>query len=137
MGFLNLSAWRPVGGRRIAERRATVVQSQPPRFYYDHLRDFQAVIDRYFEIHGHRPKDVAELYLWQLESEGAMDDDQRARDLADLFSYYDIEQSSLLGMVAVFPDHAGRAQSLLEARRAYRLQGQRPPEPTPVTPGLA
>ncbi len=137
MGFLNLSAWRPVGGRRIAERRATVVQSQPPRFYYDHLRDFQAVIDRYFETHGHRPKDVAELYLWQLESEGAMDDDQRTRDLADLFSYYDIEQNSLLGMVAVFPDRAGRAQELLDARRVYRMQGRRPPEPTPITPGLA
>ena len=137
MGFLNLSAWRPVGGRRIAERRATVVQSQPPKYYYDHLRDFQAIIDRYFEAHGHRPNDLADLYLWYLEREGVMDDDERARDLADLFSYYDVEQSSCLGMVAIFPDRAGRAQELLDARRAYRTQGSRPPEPTPVTPGLA
>ena len=137
MGFLNLSAWRPVGGRRLAERRATVVHAQPPRYYYDHLREFQAIIDRYFEVHGHRPRDLADLYLWYLESSGVMDDDQRAVDLADLFSYYDIEQSSLLGMIAIFPDHAGRAQELLDVRRTHRTQGSRPAEPTPVTPGLA
>jgi hypothetical protein len=137
MGFLNLSAWRPVGGRQIAERRATVANAQPPRYYYDHLREFQEMIDRYYETHGHKPRDVAELYLWQLEQEGALDNEQRAVDLADLLSYYDIEPNSLLGLVAIYPDHAARARELLDVRRLRRTQGHRPPEPVPVEAGLA
>lgn len=137
MGFLNISAWRSVGGRVLAERRSTVVNAQPPKYYYDNLRDFQAMIDRYFEERGERPQDVAQLYLWLLESEGAMDDDARALDLADLLSYYDIEPNSLLAMVSVSQDHAGRTQQLLDVRRLRRLAGHRPPQPTPVQAGLA
>ena len=40
MGFLNLSAWRPVGGKAQAERRATSVLAQPPKYYYDNIRKF-------------------------------------------------------------------------------------------------
>ncbi|HEU5318432.1 MAG TPA: hypothetical protein VFX49_20130 [Chloroflexota bacterium] len=140
MGFLNLSAWRPVGGRRVAERRARSGFAQPPKYYYDHLRDFQAMVDRYFEDHGQRPSDVAELYLWQLEQEAAGDDDAgnaRARDLADLFSYYDIEPNSLLAMVAIRPDHDRVASELLEALRIKRRQGHRPPMRIPIEVGLA
>ncbi len=137
MGFLNLSAWRSIGGRRTAERRATVANAQPARYYYENLRDFQAMIDAFFEAHGRRPQDVAELYLWQLEREGAMDNEARAADLADLFSYYDIEPSSLLGMVAIYQDHAGRRAQLLESRYLKRMQGHRNPNPTPVEAGLA
>jgi hypothetical protein len=140
MGFLNLSAWRPVGGRRVAERRARTGFAQPPKYYYDHLRDFQAIVDRYFEEHGERPTDVAELYLWQLEQEGAGDDDAgngRARDLADLFSYYDIEPNSLLAMVAIRPDHDRVASELLETLRIKRRQGHRPPMRIPIEAGLA
>src|SRR6266508_1893655 len=117
MGFLNLSAWRPIGGKRLAERRARSGFAQPPRYYYDHLRDFQAFIDNYYEEKGERPSDVAELYLWHLEKEDVSDDatgeqpsigeagaqgvsqggaEARARDVADLYSYYDIEPNSLL-----------------------------------------
>ena len=137
MGFLNLSAWRSVGGRVQAERRSTVVNAQPPKYYYDNLRDFQAMIDRYFEENAERPRDVAELYLWVLDQEGALDNDVRAADLADLLSYYDIEPNSLLAMVAVNQDHAGRTQELLEMRRVRRMQGHRMPEPTPIEAGLA
>ena len=137
MGFLNISAWRSVGGRVPAERRSTVVNAQPPKYYYDNLRDFQAMIDRYFEETGERPQDVAQLYLWLLESQGALDDDARALDLADLLSYYDIEPNSLLAMVSVNQDHAGRAQQLLEVRRLNRFSGHRPPQVVPVQAGLA
>jgi hypothetical protein len=137
MGFLNLSAWQPVGGRQVAERRATVSNAQPPRYYYDNLRDFQGIVDRFFAAHGRRPKDVAELYLWQLEQEGALDDDRRAADLADLFSYYDIEPNSLLAMVSIFPDRSIAARQLLDVRHLRRTQGHRPPEPTPIAKGLA
>ena len=140
MGFLNLSAWRPVGGKRVAERRARSGFAQPPRYYYDHLRDFQAIVDRYFEEHGTRPVDVAELYLWQLDQEGIGDQeagDARARDLADLFSYYDVEPNSLLAMVAIRPDHDRVASELLEARRTKRQQGHRPPRRIPIEAGLA
>jgi hypothetical protein len=137
MGFLNLSAWRSVGGRVPAERRATVVNAQPPRYYYENLPAFQAMIDAFFEEQGRRPKDLAELYLWQLQRTGALDDDARAADLADLFSYYDIEPNSLLGMVAIYQDRAGRARQLLETRYLLRKQGHRNPNPTPVEAGLA
>jgi hypothetical protein len=137
MGFLNLSAWRSVGGRATAERRATVVNAQPPRYYYENLRDFQAMIDAFFEEQGRRPEDVAELYLWQLRREGTLADDARAADLADLLSYYDIEPNSLLGMVAIYQDHAGRARQLLESRYLQLRQGHRNPNPTPIEAGLA
>jgi len=137
MGFLNLSAWRPVGGRRTAERRATVVHAQPMRYYYENLRDFQAMIDGFFEDAGRRPKDVAELYLWQLEREGLLENDARAADLADLFSYYDIEQNSLLGMVGITQDRDRRARQLLSSRYLKRRQGHRNPESTPIEAGLA
>ena len=137
MGFLNLSAWRPVGGRVLAERRATVSNAQPAKYYYDNLRDFQAIVDRYAAAHGHRPKDVAALYLWQLEQEGALENEQRATDLADLFSYYDIEPNSLLGMVSIFHNHAVAARQLLEVRRLRLVQGHRPARPTPIAQGLA
>ena len=74
MGFLNLSAWRPVGGKVIAERRARSGFAQPPRYYYDNLREFQALIDRYFEENGPRPTDVAEHTLWKLDQLGVTDD---------------------------------------------------------------
>ena len=122
MGFLNLSAWRPVGGRRAAERRATIALAQSPKYYYDHLGDFQAILDSYAEANGHRPKDLVELYVWELERRGAREDDERARDLADLFAYYDIEQSSLLGMVAIDSNKAMRAAKLLEARRVRLMR---------------
>lgn len=137
MGFLNLSAWRPIGGKRVAERRARSGFAQPPRYYYDNLREFQGFVDRYFEEHGHRPVDVAELYLWQLDQEGAFENDARAHDLADLFSYYDIEPNSLLGMVAVRTDHARLAQELLDARHTKTTQGRRPPRRIPSEAGLA
>jgi hypothetical protein len=137
VGFLNLSAWRSVGGHVVAERRATVVKAQPPRFYYENLRDVQAQVDRYFEDVGRRPKDVADLYLWVLKTEGALDDETRAVDLADLFSYYDIEPNSLLAMVTVNQDRPARAAALLEVRRLNRLAGHRPPQPTPIEAGLA
>lgn len=122
MGFLNLSAWQPVGGQRPAERRATVVFAQPPKYYYEHLGEFQGIIDRFFEANGRRPRDLVELYLWQLDQEGAMDNDRRAADLADLISYYDLEPNSLLGMVSIDQDKAARARKLLEARRIERIK---------------
>lgn len=137
MGFLNLSAWRPIGGKRVAERRARTGFAQPPRYYYDNLRDFQGFVDRYFEANGERPADVAGLYLWQLEQEDAFEDDDRARDLADLFSYYDIEPNSLLAMVAIRTDHARVARELLEARRVKSMLGRRPPRRIPLEAGLA
>jgi len=137
MGFLNLSAWRPIGGKRVAERRARTGFAQPSRYYYDNLRDFQVLIDRYFETLGMRPTDVAELYLWHLEQEGITQDDTRARDVADLFSYYDIEPNSLLGMVAIRTDNGRVAAELLEARRTKETQGHRPPRRIPFIAGLA
>jgi hypothetical protein len=137
MGFLNLSAWRPVGGRQVAERRARSGFAQPPRFYYEHLREFQGVIDRFFEANGRRPRDVAELYLWQLEQEGKLEDDDRARELAMRFCFYDIEPNSLLGLVAIRPDHPTVAADLLEARDFKIAQGHRPPQPIPIEAGLA
>ncbi len=122
MGFLNLSAWRPVGGSVPAERRATAAMAQSPKYYYDHLAEFQATIDRYDEVEGHRPADLAELYIWQLQQEGALDNDERALDLADLMAYYDVEQHSLLGMVSIDPDKATRARKLLEARHLYVMK---------------
>ena len=139
-GFLNLSAWRPVGGKRVAERRARSGFAQPPRYYYDNLRVFQAYVDRYFEVNGNRPSDVAELYLWQLEQEEVRDDasgEGRARDMADLFSYYDIEPNSLLAMVAIRPDHDRIGAELLEARRIKQQQGHRPPRRIPLEAGTA
>ena len=140
MGFLNLSAWRPVGGKVIAERRARSGFAQPPRYYYDNLREFQALIDRFFEQHGRRPQDVAELYLWhldQLEVGDGEDGDAKARELASFFCYYDIEPNSLLAMVAIRPDHDRIAAELFEARRIKRQQGHRPPRRIPLEAGLA
>jgi len=137
MGFLNLSAWRPIGGKRVAERRARSGFAQPSRYYYDNLRDFQVLIDRYFETLGKRPTDVAELYLWHLDQEVIAEDDVRARDVADLFSYYDIEPNSLLGLVAIRTDHGRVAAELMEARRTKETQGHRPPRRTPIEVGLA
>jgi hypothetical protein len=137
MGFLNLSAWRPVGGRRVAERRARTGFAQPPRFYYEHLREFQSVVDRFFEENGRRPTDVAELYLWLLEQEGKLEDDERARELSMTFSFYDIEPNSLLGLVAIRPDHPKVAADLYQARQFRREQGHRPPQAIPFEAGLA
>ncbi|HEX2033485.1 MAG TPA: hypothetical protein VHS99_04805 [Chloroflexota bacterium] len=137
MGFLNLSAWRSVGGRSIAERRATVVNAQPPKYYYDHFPQFQSVIDAFYEANGRRPMDVAELYLWELDRSGQLEDEASAVDLADLFSYYDIEPNSSLGLVAIYQDHHGRARQLLEARQLRLEQGHRNPNPTPIEAGLA
>ena len=122
MGFLNLSAWRPVGGSVPAERRATAVLAQSPKYYYDHIGDFQAIVDRYAEDEGRRPATLADLYLWQLQQEGALDDDARAVDLADFMAYYDIEQHSQLAMVAIDPDKPTRAKKLLEARHLFQLK---------------
>jgi hypothetical protein len=140
MGFLNLSAWRPVGGKVLAERRARTGFAQPPKYYYDNLRAFQALVDRFSEEHGRRPQDVAELYLWRLDQEGVGDDeagDTKARELASHFCYYDIEPNSLLAMVAIRPDHDRVAAELLEARRVKRQQGHRPPRRIPMEAGLA
>jgi hypothetical protein len=112
MGFLNLSAWR----------RATAVLAQPPKYYYDNIRDFQGVVDSFFEEHGRRPADLPELYLWRLEKENALADEARAVDLADLFAYYDIEPNSLLGMVSIDPDKPTRARKLLEARQLQAMK---------------
>jgi hypothetical protein len=122
MGFLNLSAWRPVGGSVPAERRATAAMAQSPKFYYDHLPDFQAIVDRFDEVEGRRPTDLAELYVWQLRQDDLLDDEDRALDLADLMAYYDVEQHSLLGMVAIDPNKAARARELLEARQLFRMK---------------
>ena len=122
MGFLNLSAWRSVGGKAQADRRATSVLAQPPKYYYDHIKEFQAIVDRYFEEHGHRPADLVELYLWQLEQGGGLEDDQRALDLADLLSYYDVEPHSLLAMVSIDPDTASRTRQLLEQRQLRQMK---------------
>lgn len=137
MGFLNLSAWRPVGGKRIAERRARTGFAQPPRYYYDNLPNFQAIVDRYFEANGTRPTDVAELFLWYAEQEGVATDEERVRDIADLFSYYDIEPNSLLSLVAIRPDHARVGAELMEAWRIKQTQGHRPPRRIPIEAGLA
>lgn len=140
MGFLNLSAWQPVGGKVIAERRARSGFAQPPRYYYDNLREFQALIDRYFEEHGRRPVDVAELYLWHLDTLEVGTDEAgelKARELASFFCYYDIEPNSLLAMVAIRPDHDRIAAELLEARRVKQQHGHRPPRRIPLEAGLA
>ncbi len=140
MGFLNLSAWRPVGGNVLAERRARSGFAQPPRYYYDHLRDFQALIDRFAEENGRRPQDVAELYLWQLDQLGVADDtegENKARELASFFCYYDIEPNSLLAMVAIRLDHDRIAAELFEARRVKQRHGHRPPRRIPLEAGLA
>ena len=140
MGFLNLDAWRPVGGKVLAERRARSVFAQPPRYYYDNLREFQAFIDRYFEEFGRRPVDVAELYLWQLDQQAVTAGDAgelRAREIASFFCYYDVEPNSLLAMVAIRPDHDRIAAELLEARRTKQLHGHRPPRRIPMEAGLA
>ena len=137
MGFLNLSAWRPVGGRRVAERRSRTGFAQPPRYYYEHLREFQAIVDRYFEENGERPLDVAGLFLWYVEQEGVATEEAQIRDVADLFSYYDIEPNSLLAMVAIRPDHGRVAAELMEAWRTKQTQGKRPPRRIPLEAGLA
>lgn len=137
MGFLNLSAWRPIGGKRLAERRARTGFAQPPRYYYDNLRDFQAIVDRFYEANGRRPEDLAELYLWHLEELGTMDDEEKASELARLFAFYDIEPNSLLAMVNIRPDHERIAAELLEAWRIRRTQGHRPSQRIPLEAGLA
>ena len=121
MGFLNLSAWRSVGGAVPAERRATSVMAQSPKYYYDNFPLFQGMVDRYAEEEGHRPPDLAALYIWQLEQDQALESDDRALDLADLLAYYDIEQHSQLAMVSIDPDKATRARKLLEARHLYLM----------------
>ncbi|HEV2123321.1 MAG TPA: hypothetical protein VGW38_11170 [Chloroflexota bacterium] len=121
----------------MAERRARPAFAQPPRYYYDNLREFQAIIDRYFETQDKRPEDLATLYLWYLQEQNALADDKRALDLADLFSYYDIEPNSLLAMVNIGQDHQAISEQLLEARRALLMQGHRPPQPVPIEVGLA
>ncbi len=133
MGFLNLSAWRPVGGSVPAERRATAVLAQSPKYYYDHVGDFQAMVDRYAEEEGHRPAHLAELYIWQLQHEERLDDDSRSLDLADFMAYYDIEQHSQLAMVAIDPEKPTRAKRLLEARHLFQLH-QRAEERRKVRP---
>ena len=140
MGFLNLSAWQPVGGKQLAERRARSGFAQPPRYYYDNLREFQALIDRYAEETGHRPSDVAELYLWHLDTLKVGNDEageNKARELASFFCYYDIEPKSLLAMVAIRPDHDRIAAELFEARRVKQRHGHRPPRRIPLEAGLA
>ena len=122
MGFLNLSDWRGVGGRVAAERRATTALAQPPKYYYDHIHKCQEMVDRFFEQHGRRPKDLYELYLWELDQRQAMTDDERAIDLADWLSYFDIEPNSLLAMLSIDPDKRTRAANLLEARRQNRMK---------------
>ena len=101
MGFLNLSAWRSVGGRRTAEAPGHRGQRPAPRATTTNLDQFQTTIDAFFEEEGRRPQDVAELYLWQLQREGAIENETRGAVARDLFSYYDIEPNSLLGMVAI------------------------------------
>ena len=140
MGFLNLSAWRPVGVKVLAERRARSGFAQPPRYYYDNLRVFQALIDRYAEENGRRPVDVAELYLWQLDQLGVADDlpgETTAREQASFFCYYDIEPNSLLAMVAIRPDHDRIAAELFEAWRIKQQHGHRPPRRIPLEAGFA
>jgi len=122
MGFLNLSAWRSVGGSVPAERRATSALAQSPKYYYDHLSDFQVMVDRYAEEEGHRPGNLAELYVWHLEQEDKLDEDERGIDLADFLAYFDIEPHSQLGMVAIDPDKTTRARKLLEVRQLYRMK---------------
>lgn len=122
MGFLNLRSWGSVGGRQEAERRSTMIQAQPARYYYENLRDFQAIVDQFFETNGRRPNDLLELYLWRLDQQKLLDDDTGAADLADWLSYYDIERNSLLGMVSVEQDRASRSRKLLDARHVKRVQ---------------
>ncbi len=116
MGFLNLKSWQSAGGRVRAERGSTEVQYQPSRYYYSQLFEFQAVIDRYFEVTGKRPPSMDALYLWTLEQDGASADDVRAADLADWMSYFDIEPNSLLGIVNVVADHQPTALRLIGSR---------------------
>ena len=117
MGFLNLKAWKSAGGRVRAERGSAEVQYQPSRYYYDQLFEFQAVIDRYFEVTGKRPPSVDDLYLWTLAQDGASADDVRAADLADWMSYFEIEPNSLLGIINVAADHEPVALRLLGVRQ--------------------
>lgn len=116
MGFLNLKAWKSAGGRVRAERGSTEVQYQPSRYYYDQLFEFQALIDRYFEVTGKRPPSVDDLYLWTLAQDGASADDVRAADLADWMSYFEIEPNSLLGIINVAADHEPVAIRLIGKR---------------------
>ena len=90
---------------------------QPSRYYYSQLSEFQAVVDRYFEVTGKRPPSVDDLYLWTLAQEGASADDVRAADLADWMSYFDIEPNSLLGIVNVAADHEPVALRLIGKRQ--------------------
>ena len=103
--------------RSRAERGSTEVQYQPSRYYYSQLSEFQAVVDRYFEVTGKRPPSVDDLYLWTLAQEGASADDVRAADLADWMSYFDIEPNSLLGIVNVAADHEPVARRLIGRRQ--------------------
>lgn len=116
MGFLNLKSWKSAGGHVRAERGSAEVQYQPSRYYYSQLFEFQAVIDRYFEVTGKRPPSVDDLYLWTLTQDGAADDDVRAADLADWMSYFDIEPHSLLGIINVAADHEPVARRLIGKR---------------------
>ena len=117
MGFLNLKSWKSAGGRVRAERGSTEVQYQPSRYYYSQLFEFQAVVDRNFEVTGNRPPSVDDLYLWTLAQDGASADDVRAADLADWMSYFDIEPNSLLGIINVAADHEPVARRLIGKRQ--------------------
>lgn len=117
MGFLNLKSWKSAGGQVRAERGSTEVQYQPSRYYYSQLFEFQALIDRYFEVTGKRPPSVDDLYLWTLAQDGAPADDVRAADLADWMSYFDIEPNSLLGIINVAADHEPVALRLIGKRQ--------------------
>jgi hypothetical protein len=81
------------------------------------LFEFQAVVDRYFEVTGNRPPSVDDLYLWTLAQDGASADDVRAADLADWMSYFDIEPNSLLGIINVAADHEPVARRLIGRRQ--------------------
>ena len=122
MGFMNLSAWQAVGGRVAAQRRSTAVLAPPPKYYYDHIHEFQEIIDRFFEQQERRPKDLYELYLWELDQRQATHDSARSADLADWISYFDIEPNSLLALLSIDPDKRTRALTLLEARRMQGIK---------------
>jgi hypothetical protein len=123
MGFLNLKAWRSAGGRVRAERTSGLVQVPPTRYYYDQLPTFQAMVDSFGEVKGHRPPSLDVLFLWVLESEGAHDDDVRAADLADWMSYFEVESNSLLAIVNLDADRLPISRRLLTARSGMPVSG--------------
>jgi hypothetical protein len=123
MGFLNLKAWQSVGGHVRAERRSGLVQTPPTRYYYEQLPIFQTMLDTYFDVIGHRPRSIEDLYFWVLENEAKPVDNARAAELADWISCFEVDANSLLAFVNVDGDRAPVARRLYAAWGAASLAG--------------